>query len=216
MSTNIERRTATGSVSSTDAKRLTGYAATYGVETVLPDFHEIIAYPAFATAIARGDDTRLLVDHVPSQLLARTAAKNLRLKADSKGLKFDADIPNTTLGRDTAELIRTQTLSGCSFSFQVGEGGDTWTKQKDANGNSYVLRTIRDFEKLYDVSVVCFPQYETGTSVSLRNEIPEAVSARARTFARQTITTGILTQKEIELINLRHRAQGLQILMDSD
>jgi len=78
---------------------------------------------------------------------------------DEVGLKVRAELPNTTLGRDTAELIRTGLVDSMSFSFSVIK--DTW----DGTGTNRTLNAVR----IHEASIVSFPAYQgTAGTVSMR------------------------------------------------
>jgi phage head maturation protease len=62
-------------------------------------------------------------------------------------------------------------ISQSSFGFAVPEGGDQWTRPERAG--DLPLRTIRR-AKLYDVSPVTFPAYES-TTTSARSAAADAV-----------------------------------------
>lgn len=142
-------------------RRLEGYAATFGSEARISDFREIIRPGAFARSLATNGDILALVDHDPKRVLARTRSGTLRLGEDSKGLHFDLDVPDTTLGRDLLEMAARSDLGGMSFAFRVDEDGEHW------QGNRRELRTVH----LIEVSVVsAFPAYNE-TSVQARRQI---------------------------------------------
>ena len=50
--------------------------------------------------------------HDPSRLLARTKSGTLRLEEDSKGLRFELDLPDTTEGRDLLALAERGDIGG--------------------------------------------------------------------------------------------------------
>ncbi|MCA1944424.1 MAG: HK97 family phage prohead protease [Desulfovibrio sp.] len=139
-------------------RKLEGYAATFGRETRIADFQEVILPGAFNL---RGD-VLALVDHSPEKLLARTRSKTLRLSQDKTGLHFELDLPETSLGRDVLALAERGDLGGMSFGFTVNPGGERW------QGKRRELRSL----KLYEISVVCaWPAYD-GTVVSARCRTP--------------------------------------------
>lgn len=115
-------------------------------------FVEQIAPGAFDRALAEDQDVRFLVDHDPSRVLARTASGTLSLSSDKKGLLVDADIADTSIGRDLRVLLERGDVSQMSFGFVVTR--DEWAMQKDGTE----LRTIHDVD-LFDVSAVTFPAY---------------------------------------------------------
>lgn len=154
----IERR-ALGEVRAAgEGRKLQGYAALYNSETKIPGLgREVIRPGAFTRALREGQDVRLLVNHEPSQILARTRNGTLRLREDERGLAFEADLPDTQLARDVLELVRRGDLSQMSFAFRVKR--DNWSPDG--------LRELLDVD-LFDVSVVTYPAYEE-TTVTARS-----------------------------------------------
>lgn len=150
----------------TDGGKLSGWAAVFDQPTARQRDYagtETIARTAFDDVI--GGDVLALVNHDMSNILARSSAGTLRLSVDGHGLAFELDLPNTTLGRDTAELVKRGDLAGMSFTAQVGE------IERTAGGVVH-----RSFKRLVDISVVTMPAYD-GTSVVSRNT-PGAISLR--------------------------------------
>ncbi len=140
---------------------LAGYAARFDVLSHdLGGFREKIARGAFTDSIRRGDDAIFVVDHDPGRLLARVKSGTLRLSEDAAGLRFEADMPDTTLGRDVLEMVRRGDLAEMSFKFRARE--DSWAR--DAVGGD--IRTLLRVD-VGDVSVVVDAAYPE-TSVSAR------------------------------------------------
>lgn len=142
-----------------------GYAALYDVPADIAGmFREIIKPGAFRSALERGDDVTLNINHNDNFLLARTSSGTLRLSEDAKGLKVRSELD--PLDPDVVRLVRKMKrgdLSEMSFAFSIPEGGQDWTRSADGLD----LREIRDV-MLHDVSVVATPAY-TGTSIALRS-----------------------------------------------
>lgn len=153
----IEKRIATEIRA--EGRKLTGYAATFGNETRILDFHETIAPGAFAASLRSSPDILALVDHDAGKVLARSKNGTLSLSEDGHGLKFSIDLPDTSLGRDILAMATRGDLGGMSFGFTVPEGGDEWRGDK---------RTLRNVT-LHEISVVqSFPAYG-GTTVQARS-----------------------------------------------
>ncbi|RVO55149.1 HK97 family phage prohead protease [Sinorhizobium meliloti] len=152
-----------------DEKRtLVGYAAVFNSDTTIGDyFVERIAPGAFADTI-NGGDIRALVDHDPGRVVGRTKSGTLRLVEDSKGLRAEIDVPDTSDGRDLWTLVERGDISGMSFGFRV-------TKQEWDESGDIPVRTIREIE-LFEVSAVAFPAYDD-TSIGVRSL--EAIRAEA-------------------------------------
>jgi HK97 family phage prohead protease len=138
-----------------------GYAAVFDSPSEdLGGFTEIIKHGAFKGRTE--DDVRLLVNHNPDLLLARTTSGTLRLKEKPEGLHVAADIADTQAGRDLRVLIDRGDMSQMSFGFRVLE--DEWDVDEDDN----LIRTITKFRELFDVSPVTFPAYPE-TSIDRAN-----------------------------------------------
>lgn len=140
---------------------LVGYASVFGpLSGDLGDFREKIAPGAFDRALA-ASDVRALVNHDPNMLIGRQKAGTLRMVVDQLGLRYEVDLPDSPLGRDTAEAIRRGDLDGCSFSFTTER--DAW----DYSGE-VPIRTVLAVRDLYDVGPVAFPAY-ADTRVAMRS-----------------------------------------------
>lgn len=112
-------------------------------------------------------DVRALFNHNADQVLARTTANTLTLTIDDTGLKFRARIPNTTYGNDLLENLRNGNVNQCSFGFMVADNGEEF--RFDDQEDIY-KRTIRNIERLVDVSVVTYPAYrDTDVAPALRS-----------------------------------------------
>ena len=144
-----------------DGMSFSGYAAVFNSESEwLGNFRETIAPGAFSKSLKSRNNVFLLWSHDTSMPLASTRSKTLRLSEDSKGLIVDADLPQTTQGRDAAELVRANVVDSMSFGFTVPSGGDSWSD----DGQHRELRQVR----LHEVSLVAFPAYRQ-TSASVRS-----------------------------------------------
>jgi uncharacterized protein len=160
---------------------LTGYAILWDAEsrTIHEQgrvFTERIAKGAFDASIDnKTDDIKLYYNHDSSMPLARTRNGSLRLASDEKGLRFEADLPETTLGNDVRELLRTGTLSGeMSFGFYVRD--EVWTKDKKD-------RTITKGD-LVEISVVVDAAYPQ-TYSQLRSVLTEINNKRINSIRRR-------------------------------
>lgn len=158
--------------------KIVGYAAVYYDGTrstefeLWPGLRERIAPGAFDNALAPAGEIVGLLNHDPSSLLGRRSAGTMRVTSDSVGLRYEIDVPDTQIGRDTVESIRRQDLGGSSFSFEVRNDGQEFSKSGDGE-----IRTLTDLN-VGDVGPVTFPAYDaTTTSLRSRGEDGEARSA---------------------------------------
>lgn len=147
---------------------LAGYASVFyragepGTEFQLhEDMVERIHPTAFARALRDRHDVRALFNHDPSLLLGRSTAGTLRLSTDSRGLRYEIDLPDTSVGRDVAESIKRGDITGSSFAF-------TPAISEFSESGGMTVRTIRDVA-LYDVGPVTYPAYE-GTTAGMRSK----------------------------------------------
>lgn len=144
-----------------DGMSFSGYAAVFNSDSEPLPFIERIAPGAFKRSLKSKNNIRMYLNHDSSMLLATTRAKTLRLMEDERGLKVEADLPDTTVGRDLSTLIQRGDVDSMSFGFSVPPKGDSWSD----DGSVRELKEVR----LYEVSVVTgFPAYQA-TSASVRS-----------------------------------------------
>ena len=142
-----------------------GYAAVYNQETVIAGlFREVIRPGAFRSALKRGDDVTLNINHNDNFLLARTSSGTLELREDDKGLfiRSELDPADPDVARLVPKMKRGD-LSEMSFAFSIPVGGQDWSIAADGLD----VREISDVV-LHDVSIVATPAYD-GTSIALRS-----------------------------------------------
>lgn len=96
-------------------------------------------------------------------IMARTRNKSLQLIKDDTGLKIQAELLDTQSNRDIYKSIQEGLIDKMSFAFTVADGGDTWTFKDDET-----IREVNNIDKLYDVSVVDTPFYDS-TSIYARS-----------------------------------------------
>jgi len=144
-----------------DGMSFTGYAAVFNSDSEPLPFIERIAPGAFRKSLKGRNTIKMYMNHDSSMLLASTRSKTLRLEEDSKGLLVNADLPDTTVGRDLSVLMKRGDVDSMSFGFSVPAGGDSWSD----DGMTRELRNVR----LHEVSVVTgFPAYKA-TSATVRS-----------------------------------------------
>lgn len=162
-----------------DGNKLGGYASVFDQTTDLGWMgHERIARDAFDAVLADpSTDVRALWNHDPMFLLGRQSAGTLRVSADSSGLAYEVDLPDTSYARDLRQLVERGDLTGASFGFIPGEWA--WDERSETRTHTHVARLV-------DVSPVTFPAYDG-----------------ASTEARST-TAGVLTRRS-QLVRARAR-----------
>jgi HK97 family phage prohead protease len=138
-----------------DGMSFTGYASVFNSPSEdLGGFVEYVAPGAFKRSLQSRNEVKLLWNHDSGEPLASLRGGTMQLVEDSRGLKVTAQLPNTTRGRDIAELLRTKVIDSMSFGFNVIK--DSWS----ANGQTRTLESVR----LFEVSIVSFPAYGATTA----------------------------------------------------
>ena len=143
-----------------------GYAVTFN-SPATHGYTEIIDEKALDNTDM--SDVPLKYNHEDSHLImARTRNHSLELKKDEKGLFFHAELLDTQSNKDIYKSVKAGLIDKCSFAFTVR--GDEYDYETDT-------RRITDIERLYDVSVVDIPFYDS-TSVYARNENEDFLTRR--------------------------------------
>lgn len=149
-----------------DKMLIEGYAITYNQ----PATHKY-GSRKFTETIKKGALDKTDMKDVPLRynhndnvmIMARTRNKSLKLIKDDKGLKVEAELLDTQSNRDLYKGIQEGLIDKMSFAFTVADKGDTWTF-----GDKETTREVNNIDKLYDVSVVDTPFYDS-TSIYARS-----------------------------------------------
>lgn len=149
-----------------ESRKIVGYAALFNTRSEdLGGFVEVIEPGAFGDSIGRSD-IRALINHNDNLVLARSTTGTLKLEEDEKGLRYEFDVPDTSYGNDLLTNVRNGNITQSSFAFSLGSGEEyeSWEEMEDGR----LLRKIKKFDRLYDVSPVTYPAYRA-TTVSARS-----------------------------------------------
>jgi len=140
---------------SEEGRTIKGYSAVFNAFYEMWDgYKETIAVGAFDECDMT--DVVALFNHESEYLLARSkdGQGTLKLAVDEKGLYFEFEAPNTTIGNDVLENVKLQNIRGCSFAFTVAE------QMVEDFEDGTCIRTITKIDKLYDVGPVVNTAYE--------------------------------------------------------
>ena len=167
MTTTVERRVNTvefdvrNGEASSDGMSFTGYAAVFNSPSEPLPFTEVIREGAFKRSLKSRNEIKLFMNHNTDVVLGSTRAGTLKLSEDSRGLLAQAELPDTSAGRDLSVLMKRGDVSSMSFGFSVPPKGDSWS----GDGSTRELHQVR----LHEVSIVTgFPAYEA-TTASVRS-----------------------------------------------
>ena len=145
--------------------RVTGFATTFDEPYTLYDVREVIDPSAFDNCDM--SDVILQYNH-EGRVFARLSNGTLKLDIDKpNGLKIDADLGGTELGREVYEEIKGGYTNRMSMGFKVDRSADVWTRE-NIDGKVVKERRINSIIKLYDVSAVSIPA-NPGTSIEARS-----------------------------------------------
>jgi len=136
-----------------------GYAAVFdALSENLGGFRETINRNAFEGRL--NDDVRFLINH-EGMPLGRTISGTLRLSVDERGLRYEADLPNTATANELKTALKRGDITQSSFAFVVE--ADEWSEV-----DGQMRREILKVSRLMDVSAVTYPAYPDA-SVALRS-----------------------------------------------
>lgn len=147
-----------------DSRSVEGYALVFNSLSKDMGFREQIL-PESLDGVIEKSDIMALLNHDSSRgILARSryGKGSLSLEIDDHGLKYRFEAPKTALGDELLEYLRRNDITSSSFAFSVSE--DSWNKQADGT----YIRTIKKFERLFDVSPVFEPAYDATSVVCAR------------------------------------------------
>ncbi len=151
-----------------DKKIVEGYATTFDQPYLL---YESDDYKVFEVVDSRAfigcdlSDVIMQYDHM-GRVFARNKNGTLTFNTDSTGFKIRGYLGGTQLGSQIYEEIKGGYSDKMSISFTIAK--DKRESITDENGITTVTRTILQFKKLYDVSVVSIPANDM-TSISARS-----------------------------------------------
>lgn len=159
-----------------EGMNVSGYASTFDDPYILFENEDLIYREQVdKNAFDSTDMTDVIMqyDHA-GRVFARISNGTLDVSTDDVGLKIDADLSGTEIGRQLYEEIRGGYTNKMSFGFTVDS--DEEIRREADDGRVDILRTIKGISKLYDVSAVSIPANDgTSISVSTRSRIDGAI-----------------------------------------
>ena len=179
--------------------KVVGYATTFDQPYVLYhlDENRVVEEQVSRNAFDNTDraDTIMQYDH-EGRVFARVSNETLKLTVDDHGLKVEAYLGGTEIGRNLYEEIKGGYTNKMSFGFTV-------TDDDFAETSKGYLRTIKSIGKLYDVSAVSIPANDF-TEISSRGHcdgvIAEIEQERVRLEEERRVKA---EQKESLLMKLK-------------
>lgn len=167
--------------------RVEGYATTFNDPYVLYSsdwitYREVVLPEAFENADL--SDVIMQYDH-QGRVFARISNGTLECGVDDHGLKIDAELSGTQLGRSLYEEIAGGYTTKMSYAFIVSDEEEERTESE--GGHVDYLRKIKGVSKVFDVSAVSLPANDA-TEISVRSLTDGAISReRAERLAREEL-----------------------------
>lgn len=135
-----------------------GYATIFDTATCLYSSNGVGYYETVDSGAFDGADLSNVVlryNHSDNfSILARISNNTLRLNVNERGLHIEADIAETSQGKDIYELIRRKDINKMSYGYIVDK--DYIEKVSETK----YIRHISKIKKVVDVSVVDLPAYD--------------------------------------------------------
>ena len=153
---NIELRSF--NLNASEGRTIRGFIPYDSPSEPLP-FIETISKGAFTKTLRESKNIRALYAHEDNSILASTKNGSLTFEDRDDGLYFSFELPNTRLGDDVQELVRTGLVDGCSFGMIVTK--DEWSPMRDR-------RTIKEL-RLFEVSLCPQNQAYQGSTCICRS-----------------------------------------------
>jgi HK97 family phage prohead protease len=148
-----------------DVMVLEGYPITFNQETLIgdEDWGWIESIDPHAVDEADMRDCCLKYNHNDtSPIMARTRNGSLKLTTDEKGVFMRAELIDTQSNKDFYKMVKAGLLDKMSFAFTVDS-------EEVDNRSNPIKRIIKRIGKLFDVSVVDIPAYDS-TSLYARSK----------------------------------------------
>lgn len=177
-----------------------GYAITYNNETLIgdEDWGWIESIDPHALDNADTKDCCFKYNHGDAMgVLGRMKNNSLTLTSDDYGCKARNVLPKTTQGRDFYTLVKDGYIDKMSFAFTVAE------EEIDYNSKP-MRRVIKRIGKLFDVSGVDIPAYDSTSLVARSKEMAEARSLMEAEATKRALEEAEASNK-CNLLRLRNK-----------
>jgi hypothetical protein len=160
----MDDRIVFGATAEVTGRTLSGVAHTFGTRTLRGGRYLEFARGAFDDAL-KASDVHSFWNHDRRLLLGSQHAGTVRVSAEDDGLHYAIDAPETSYADDMLALIARGDLR--SMSFGIPPSGNETRSSRAPDGTPIV--TFLRVGRLFDISPVSIPAFESGTSISLHS-----------------------------------------------
>lgn len=137
--------------------------------------------------------TMLVYAHDLNKPLARVDSGTLQISIDSHGLKFKAELPNTTLANDIRQDILAGNIKGCSFRFTVDPAGDEYVR----NAAGETVRYIHKISTVRELTLTAIPAYnETEVEVTRDEDNKEDLNNMTDNNDNKKVKTDVVADQK--------------------
>lgn len=177
-------------------------------------------FGSFVETIERGSATKSIEDsdvyvvfnHNMNDPLARTKNGTLTLTEDEEGVLMRADLSSSNRSKEVYQQIKSGLIDKMSFAFTVDKDADVRWEQRDIEGQNKRVRIIKNFQRLYEVSPVLFPAYEStelyARSIeAIKQSMPEEMRTKEVESDTSTDVDEVSTDTQLELLRYKYRFQ---------
>jgi HK97 family phage major capsid protein len=135
----------------------------------------------------------MLDQHDYSKPLASVKAGTLKLDTDEKGLHFVATLDDSvSYANDAYQNVKSGNVDSMSFRFDIDDGGDEFTKDKDGK----IVRTIKHVKDLFEVSTVTVPAYDDSNVQVNKRSYEDYLNSQNNKGDKQTMTKQTIINPE--------------------
>lgn len=158
-------------------RTIEGYAILFDTPSVAlyddgeEELREVIDKGAVTQELLDGSDILFNMYHNRQRILGRSKNGNgtLSYRVDDKGVFFSLELPETTDGDDTLELVRSGIVDGCSFAFSTRYYDSAFVERsvEKKEGKRVITCRVKEITGIYDMCITPNPAYDK-TSVEAR------------------------------------------------
>lgn len=152
-------------------------------------FREEFRSGAFTKSLAE-QEVRAHLEH-GGPFLARTGSGTLKIHDSDTELRYEIDLPDTTAGRDTANLLERRDVAGASVGFRSFRAAERWSKGEDG----LALRSVGT-ALLGVVDLTTSPAYPSTTAEMALRSLADDLGVELRSLLEATDLAALIDGQE--------------------
>jgi HK97 family phage prohead protease len=153
-------------------------------------FREEFRSGAFTKSLAE-QEVRAHLEH-GGPFLARTGSGTLVVLDTPTELRYEIDLPDTTAGRDAANLLGRRDVAGASVGFRSLRAAEKWTRDEDG----LALRSVGTAH-LGVIDLTTSPAYTTTTAEMALRSLADDLGVELRSLLEATDLAALIDAQEI-------------------